>query len=788
MLHRVRSFTRHKHFFMRLLTFTLLICLVPIGVLGFFFYHNVQNSMRHDIEQANELYLNQTVNAMELVVKQIGNGFRQFVTNNTLTEFDMFPLGNYFEEIGAWHTSSNREQLLEYMASKAKVLRSMNDLLKLNEFICSVYYINPARGIVLTSGYLQYEIDKFYDSDWDKSLKPSALGYPLILNVRSAMQEDGTLKRVVPVVFRPLASNYTIVINLDANAFYTNLISRLGVEHGTSVMVFSREGEPLLYDNDASKADGLTFVQSILASQDEAGGGSLKSHKVVAERQLVSWRNSEVLGWDIANVTNLHTLYRNVSNIRNLFYTVSILLTVATAILAVVTSRRIYRPVNHLLQFVKDGSQGVSRGLEGRRPRGEFRVISDGLADAYATERRLRLRLRESLPAYQEKFLRSLLKKHGLQPKAVEERFDYLGIGLKTHGIVPMLVSVDNGGRAAASIESEQIEQLLVTHSIDSAVDEEFAHWVLEMEDDVYLVLVNCAEHEMSAVFSIAEAIKDSIAERHGMPCTIGIGTYGRTIGDLPQAYQEAEEALQYRGMTADSDIVYIEDVRLHAHEPLPYPKDRESTFIVCLKNGDKDQALAVFAEMVRDMRDKAGKVAFPHVQQTFLLLLVKLIETVRDLHLDMREIVPGERSHLLAVFLQKDDWRSMTAWFESLISATAAYIGQAFREKKNTHVEHAKRLIQSESASTVSLTSIAEKLNLNPAYLSRIFKEYTGVTFTDYVIQARLRRSKELLLQTELKVQDISEQLGYAKVNHFIKLFKDMTGITPGEFRKQHF
>ncbi len=787
MIRRVRAFTRHKHFLMRLVTFTLLISLVPIGVLGFFFYHNVQNSMRHDIEQANELYLNQTVNAMELVVKQIGNGFRQFVTNNTLTEFDMFPLGNYFDEISGWHTSTNRELLLDYMVSKAKVLRSMNDLLKLNEFICSVYYINPSRGIVLTSGYLQYEIDKFYDAGWDNNLKPSSLGYPLIMNVRGAMLEDGKIKRVVPVVYRPLASNYTIVINLDAEAFYTNLISRLGVEHGTSVMVFSREGEPLLYDNDASKAEGIAFVQSIISANDAAEIGGRKSHKVVADRQLVSWRSSEVLGWDIANVTNLQTLYSNVSNIRNLFYIVSILLTLATAILVVVTSRRIYRPVNHLLQFVKDGIPGGSSGLKGGRPQGEFRIISDGLADAYAAGKQLQLRLRESLPAYQEKFVRSLIKKHAMPTKVVEERLDYLGIGLKTCGIVPILVSVDNGGRSGASIESEQIEQLLVIDSIASAVDEGHTHWVLEIEDDVYLVLVNCADHEMSSAFSIAETIRDTIYENHEMNCSIGIGTFCKTIGDLPQAYQEAEEALQYRGMTADSDVVYIEDVRLHAHDPLPYPKDMETTLIVCLKNGDKDQALAVFAEMVRDMRSKAEKVAFPQVQQTFLLLLVKLIETVRDLHLDMKEIVPGERTHLLAVFLQKDEWRSMTVWFEGLISSTAMYIGQAFQEKKNSHVEHAKRLIVSEPVGTVSLTSIADRLNLNPAYLSRIFKEYTGVTFTDYVIQTRVSRSKELLLHTELKVQDISEQLGYAKVNHFIKLFKDMTGITPGEFRKQH-
>lgn len=788
MLHRMRTFTRHKHFFVRLVTFSLLICLVPIVVLGFFFYHNVQNSMRHDIEQANELYLNQTVNAMELVVKQIGNGFRQFVTNSALTEFDTFPLGNYFDEIADWHTAANREQLLDYMSSKAKVLRSLNDLLKLNEFICSVYYINPSRGIVLTSGYLQYELDRFYDPSWDQDLMPSALGYPLIMNVRDAVTEEGPLKRVVPVVYRPLGSNYTIVINLDADAFYTKLISRLGVEHGTSVLVFSREGEPLLYDNDAEKADGIAFVQSILAQGNGQEVDPRQYSKVVADRQLVSWRNSEVLGWDIANVTNLKTMYSNVSNIRNLFFIVALLLTLATAILAVVTSSRIYRPVHHLLQFVKNGSQGGSAGPPGSRSLGEFRVIRDGLEDAFATGQRLQQRLRESLPAYQEKFVRSLLKKHSMSMKAVEERLEHLGIRLKASGIVPMLVTVESVYRTGGDIESEQIEQLLFTDTIEAVVESGVPHWVLELEDDAYLLLINCQEQEMSAAFSTAEAIRSAILDHHGLMCSIGIGTYCRTIGDLPAAYLEAEEALQYRGVNAEGGIVYIEDVRLHAHEPLPYPKEMESTLMICLKNGDKDQALAVFAEMVRDLKAGAGKIAFPQVQQTFLLLLVKVIETVRDLHLDMREIMPEERAQLLAAFLQKDDWRSMTSWFETLISATAAYIGRAFQVKKNTHVEHAKRLIATEPVSTVSLTSIADRLNLNPAYLSRIFKEHTGVTFTDYVTQARVSRSKELLLQTELKIQDISEQLGYAKVNHFIKLFKDMNGITPGEFRKQHY
>lgn len=784
---QIRSFTRHKRFLMRLVIFMLLICLVPIGVLGVFFYHNVQNSMRKDIEQTNERYLNQTVIAMELVVKQIGNGFRQFVTSSTVAEFDLFPLGNYFDEIGTWQSSPDKQTLLNYIISKSKVQINMESLMQLSDFIFSVYYVNPSKGIVLTSGSLQYEIDRFYDSDWNTNLQSTMLGYPIIMNVRNAKQEDGTFKRVVPVVFRPIGSQYTVVINLDADTFYTNLISRLEAKDKASLIVFSRDGEPLLYDNDSAKADGISFVQSVITKPENATGVDIESHKVLVDRQLVSWRSSDMLGWKIVSVTSLHEIYSNVSKIRNLFFTVSILLAIATAILAVMTSRRLYRPISYLLQFISEGYQRDISGKVGNRPNGEFRVISESLADAYETRKRLQLRLRESIPAYQEKFVRSLLKKNTFNAKEIEEQFEFLGIGLMTRGIVPMVVSTEVGANQPISIEIEKIEHLLFTDSISSAIDPEYPHWMLELEDHVYLVLVNCGEKEMSTVFAVAESVKNNIAENHDMACTIGIGTYCQTISELPQAYKEAAEALQYRSMTTGSDVIYIEDVRLHAHDPLPYSKEKEATLIVCLKNGEKDQALALFAEMVRDLRSQSGKIAFPQVQQAFLSLLVRLIETIRDLHLDIKEFVPDERSNLLAVFLQKDDWREMTLWFEYLISATAINIGQAFQEKKNTHIEHAKRLIETESASALSLTMIADLLKLNPAYLSRIFKEYTGVTFTDYVTQIRVQRSKELLLQTEMKVKDISEQIGYAKVTHYIKLFKDMNGITPGEFRKQH-
>ncbi|MBO9598153.1 MAG: helix-turn-helix domain-containing protein, partial [Cohnella sp.] len=498
---------------------------------------------------------------------------------------------------------------------------------------------------------------------------------------------------------------------------------------------------------------------------DEMAGRNSSEYMVERNRMLISWKSSSLLRWEIASVTDLNSLYGNVSGMRNLFLTITLLLLIAIISLAIVSGRQLYMPVSRLLHFINSDHQtasGAGRKQSANREttkqmQGEFQVISERLAT-------LQSRLRESLPAHQEKFIRSLLKKRTYRVEAVEERFDFLGIDLQTEGIGLILVSIEEDGRGEISAETEKLEQLLIVDTIDSAIDSRFTRWVNEHTERMFLALVNCGENGISAVFAVAEAIKNGMQTNHGMACTFGIGSYCRTIEDLPQAYAEAKEALTYRNMSGDSEVIYIEDVRLQSYMQLPYPKNKEFSLLISIKNGDTKQALDVFADMVSDMRGKASKVAFSQVQQAFLLLLARLIELVGELRLDMKEIVPDERPQLLAAFLEKNDWQEMTEWFEYLISACTAYIGDAFREKKNMHVERVQQIVANKYGETVSLAAVAEMLNLNPTYLSRIFKEHMNVTFTEYLTQVRIAKSKELLMQPELKIQDISKRLDISK------------------------
>lgn len=93
---------------------------------------------------------------------------------------------------------------------------------------------------------------------------------------------------------------------------------------------------------------------------------------------------------------------------------------------------------------------------------------------------------------------------------------------------------------------------------------------------------------------------------------------------------------------------------------------------------------------------------------------------------------------------------------------------------------------IEEHLAETVSLDIIAGHLKISSGYLSSYFKEKTGTNFIDFLNNCRIKRSKELLIQTDDKIQDVSIKVGYHNVNSFIRLFKKYTGTTPGKYRKK--
>ena len=85
-----------------------------------------------------------------------------------------------------------------------------------------------------------------------------------------------------------------------------------------------------------------------------------------------------------------------------------------------------------------------------------------------------------------------------------------------------------------------------------------------------------------------------------------------------------------------------------------------------------------------------------------------------------------------------------------------------------------------------LQMDQIAEKCNYNPSYFSRLFKKYTGCTFTEYLNDARLEYAAKFIDDTEMNVDDIILRSGFSDRSKFFKDFVDKYGVTPKKFRKK--
>lgn len=92
---------------------------------------------------------------------------------------------------------------------------------------------------------------------------------------------------------------------------------------------------------------------------------------------------------------------------------------------------------------------------------------------------------------------------------------------------------------------------------------------------------------------------------------------------------------------------------------------------------------------------------------------------------------------------------------------------------------------MDSDLTADLTLNTLAHKLNVNPSYLSTLFKKETGVTLTEYVNRRRIEHSILLLNSTSLQIQTIAQHCGIPDVNYFTKMFKKQIGKTPKEYRE---
>jgi AraC-like DNA-binding protein len=138
-----------------------------------------------------------------------------------------------------------------------------------------------------------------------------------------------------------------------------------------------------------------------------------------------------------------------------------------------------------------------------------------------------------------------------------------------------------------------------------------------------------------------------------------------------------------------------------------------------------------------------------------------------------------AKASGIFLIFLHLLTEETLTALHENnpqVIGDSAAY----------AHVHRAISLIDGRLHQPVALDEVAQCIRINPDYLSRIFKRYTGNTLGEFVLSRKIERAKGLLLGAPMSIKEIAQSLGIKDQLYFGRMFKKATGITPGTYRKK--
>lgn len=125
--------------------------------------------------------------------------------------------------------------------------------------------------------------------------------------------------------------------------------------------------------------------------------------------------------------------------------------------------------------------------------------------------------------------------------------------------------------------------------------------------------------------------------------------------------------------------------------------------------------------------------------------------------------------------------WDCLRKFVEKLVEVYQENNGK----RKHWMIDQILQYVEENYNTALSTRDIAGRFFMNTSYFSKLFHEQMGCTFSNYLINVRVEKAKMMLTQTNMKLYDIAEAVGYTNVQYFSTIFKEKEGLTPSAFRQ---
>lgn len=282
-----------------------------------------------------------------------------------------------------------------------------------------------------------------------------------------------------------------------------------------------------------------------------------------------------------------------------------------------------------------------------------------------------------------------------------------------------------------------------------------------------------------SAVFSLCEKASEFLDSSFGASYNIGIGNFTSEICELEASYNSAQQALGYSSGLGDRNIIYIADIEPRA-QLSAYQTKLIDMYIKSLKNNDINQIKRDIKELFDCMR--RSDMSLYNQQRRCLSLILAISDALYDL--DCNPAILFNNTDAWSLIKKTKSTAELREFIENMTYIVIAHIEDVQKQKTANIITKVKELVEKNYANDASLETVASQVYVSPCYLSVIFKKETNITFKNYLIQTRINKAKELLENTDMKIYEIAEKVGYTDTRYFSELFARICGRTPSQYR----
>lgn len=272
------------------------------------------------------------------------------------------------------------------------------------------------------------------------------------------------------------------------------------------------------------------------------------------------------------------------------------------------------------------------------------------------------------------------------------------------------------------------------------------------------------------------------------LPEIIKMGTeivccYGEVVEltNLKTNIEELLKLMKWSLLLGNSKAIRKEDIKLIDNKKLPYPSILESNCSRAIVSGKGEEIQKQFKIWIDEF---ANKKYDPLLTIDYCTRFVSyMLRLANDLHgfILPEPLQSNWFEHLRGVRTMPELISIMNEVESNLIAIdTLTEI-----PVNSLLVQKAVRMIQDRYVDGVTLDEIAGSLHVSTAYLSGQFNKEVGQPFSSYIRDLRLRKAKELLLGNGLRTFEIALRVGYPDPKYFSRVFKEATGMSPGEYQK---